>query len=331
MRSSVLFAALCATSTFAAPGFKKRVQVTDWVLDVVTVTDYIYVGANGPYATSVVGPVDDPRHHHDTSTSTTSIIISTSTSTSTSTTTPVPVVTPTTTAVLPPPPPPPATTTAAPVPATTVVAPPPPPPPATTPVPASNPATPGFFEGAPLSIIFDLADTDPVYKAIALVHHNVHRTNHSAPAVTWNDTVASWAREKANACVYDENLPADASGVGMNIAQGTYLGAANLSAVISNLWYNGELANFPAYGQNNLDVSGAAFQGWGHFSQVVWKGTQQIGCGSAACGPQTSISSGYFAVCMYYPPGNFIGDFTQVGQPLGNPTVAQVGDIIVGL
>ena len=29
--------------------------------------------------------------------------------------------------------------------------------------------------------------------------------------------------------------------------------------------------------------------------------------------------------------GNYVGDFTQVGAPLGNPTVAVVGDQIIGL
>ena len=89
----------------------------------------------------------------------------------------------------------------------------------------------------------------------------------------------------------------------MNIAQGTYLGAGNLSAVISNMWYNAEVTLFPAYGVNDLDTSGEGFQNWGHFSQVVWDGTTAIGCGSAKCDPGTSIGSGYFVACMYYPPG----------------------------
>ena len=89
----------------------------------------------------------------------------------------------------------------------------------------------------------------------------------------------------------------------MNIAQGTYLGAGNLSEVISNLWYDSEILNFPAYGVDNLDTSGAAFQGWGHFSQVVWSDTTAIGCGSSPCSAGTSIGSGYFVACLYYPPG----------------------------
>ena len=89
----------------------------------------------------------------------------------------------------------------------------------------------------------------------------------------------------------------------MNIAQGTNLAPGSLASVVSDMWYNGEILQFPAYGQANLDTSGEAFQGWGHFSQVVWSTTESIGCGTSQCGPGTSIGSGYFTACLYYPPG----------------------------
>lgn len=83
--------------------------------------------------------------------------------------------------------------------------------------------------------------------------------------------------------------------------------------VISNMWYDGEILNFPAYGQGKLDTSGDAFQGWGHFSQVVWSTTESIGCGSAPCAPSTSISSGYFVACLYYPPGKTYLEHVDLG------------------
>jgi pathogenesis-related protein 1 len=44
----------------------------------------------------------------------------------------------------------------------------------------------------------------------------------------------------------------------------------------------------------------------GHFTQVVWKDTTAIGCGSTYC----SNLGGTFYVCDYYPPGNYAGEYT---------------------
>jgi uncharacterized protein YkwD len=40
---------------------------------------------------------------------------------------------------------------------------------------------------------------------ISVYHHNIHRYNHSAPLVKWNDTLYLWAQKKADTCVYNEN------------------------------------------------------------------------------------------------------------------------------
>lgn len=56
------------------------------------------------------------------------------------------------------------------------------------------------------TIIRDLQPTDPRYKALALVHHNVHRSNHSASSVVYNTTIESWAKAKAESCVWNEDL-----------------------------------------------------------------------------------------------------------------------------
>jgi hypothetical protein len=45
--------------------------------------------------------------------------------------------------------------------------------------------------------------------------------------------------------------------------------------------------------------------GCGHYTQVVWRNTQRVGCGYSTC-----QSQGYtfeIWVCNYDPPGNFIG------------------------
>ena len=44
----------------------------------------------------------------------------------------------------------------------------------------------------------------------------------------------------------------------------------------------------------------------GHFTQVVWKGSNQLGCG-------IDIDSDYevYIVCNYYPQGNYMGSFAK--------------------
>ena len=40
----------------------------------------------------------------------------------------------------------------------------------------------------------------------------------------------------------------------------------------------------------------------GHYTQVIWKNSTEVGCGSAL-----SKSGAFFFVCNYDPPGNYIG------------------------
>jgi len=41
----------------------------------------------------------------------------------------------------------------------------------------------------------------------------------------------------------------------------------------------------------------------GHWTQVVWNNTRELGCGVAVC-----PDNGQIWVCHYNPPGNFIGE-----------------------
>lgn len=45
--------------------------------------------------------------------------------------------------------------------------------------------------------------------------------------------------------------------------------------------------------------------GTGHFTQVVWRGSQEVGFA------QAKGSSMNYAVAMYHPPGNYVGEFDR--------------------
>lgn len=126
--------------------------------------------------------------------------------------------------------------------------------------------------------------------------HNEFRALYDADAVTWNDTLASYASDAASRCQfahtggpYGENLAAGVGG-GYNITTGF------------NSWTN-EASD---YDSSNPQAS--------HFTQVVWKSTTQIGCAVTSCADGT-VFTGYGdsvnIVCEYYPPGNVIGAFAS--------------------
>lgn len=111
------------------------------------------------------------------------------------------------------------------------------------------------------------------------------------PPVTWSDKVAAsaqgWAdhlRDGARCGLEHDQT----SGYGENLAAGTTL--APTAAV--TMWV-GEKSAY-SYGSNYQPSAG-------HYTQIVWRSSTEIGCGAASCDGQTVI------VCRYNPPGNVMG------------------------
>ena len=163
------------------------------------------------------------------------------------------------------------------------------------------------------------------YKSVVLHHHNVHRLNHSSPAIQWDPALASTAAKIASSCVYAHNNKEDGGGYGQNIAAGTAPGG--ISRVISGQFYNGEVNYFDGqYGEANPDN----FSQWGHFSQLVWAASTHVGCATKYCPNGLQNTGGnvrpYFTVCNYGGPGNVAGRYADnIGKPLGRPTVRGTG------
>lgn len=111
--------------------------------------------------------------------------------------------------------------------------------------------------------------------------------------------------------------------------------------MITDLMYNNEFGYFNGlYGEANPDMT--HFENWGHFSQIVWKGTTHVGCATVVCNSLGNVDSSEplpFTVCNYSPPGkirsfpisvqqivdieipgNYAGQYADnVGEPLGQP------------
>jgi pathogenesis-related protein 1 len=122
--------------------------------------------------------------------------------------------------------------------------------------------------------------------------HNTYRSKHCVPALTWSAQLAAAAQDWANGCKRDDKDPkkfahSKVPGEGENLAWGT--GLSIKGAV--DLWYS-EISKY------NFAVPVWSNE-VGHFTQVVWRSSAQLGCAAASCSGQT------YWVCRYAPPGNF--------------------------
>lgn len=161
----------------------------------------------------------------------------------------------------------------------------PPPAPLPEPNPLPNPIPIPPQDSADNAIIKELLD-----------YHNTKRCAHNAPSLTWSDTLAAQATGHAKNCVFAHDASANA---GENLAIGFPTNIAAMSA-----WYD-EVKDY--------DFSRGTFSpATGHFTQMVWQNSSELGCGIAEC------RQGSYLVCRYLPAGNVLGRFTLNVFPISD-------------
>lgn len=134
------------------------------------------------------------------------------------------------------------------------------------------------------------------------------------PALKWNRDLAQLAQNYAEQCVYGHSGVTDVAGfdrIGENLAAswGSYdfatLDLATVWPDLVTLWHDEvEVYNY----SNNTDCVNNPC---GHYTQIVWANTTDIGCGIATCTTLGSISfsdKSVFLVCNYGPAGNVDGN-----------------------
>ncbi|KAL9124371.1 MAG: hypothetical protein Q9217_006290 [Psora testacea] len=123
---------------------------------------------------------------------------------------------------------------------------------------------------------------------------NTYRQQHNATALTWNTTLASYAKTHVSSCQFAHSR----GPYGENLAQGY----PNIAAAIDAWGDERQHYNFG---------NGAFSKQTGHFTQLVWKSTSSTGCGVEECGEK-----GWLVFCEYWPPGNVMGEFGEEVQQM---------------
>ena len=132
--------------------------------------------------------------------------------------------------------------------------------------------------------------------------HNQYRDEVQVPRLTWSSTLAdsaqSWADElAADGGALRHSEPGNGSGRGENLWGGT-AGRFSLAQMV-NSW--GSEKRFFQNGRFPNVSSTGNWQDVGHYSQMVWRDTTQLGCGLATADRNDIL------VCQYSQPGNVMG------------------------
>jgi uncharacterized protein YkwD len=123
-----------------------------------------------------------------------------------------------------------------------------------------------------------------------ILAHNSFRTLHQAPKLSWSQQLAESAEAWAKSCPSRHSFGTFGN-YGENIFWANY---PMSSEEVVEFWYKEE----KKYNYDNPVFSIKT----GHFSQVIWKSSLKVGCGSYDKCPG---ELGYIWVCHYYPPGNY--------------------------
>jgi len=143
----------------------------------------------------------------------------------------------------------------------------------------------------------------PAYQQV-LDHHNKIRKMVSVPPLTYSPSLSVYAQQwadhlaaKGSRIYHSDCQHPDGRSLGENIFWGSsYSEYTPLDA--SESWYEEKLDY--AYAPVGASVNKTV----GHYTQMVWKGSREMGLGVAY-----TKKGGIIVVASYYPAGNIVGSY----------------------
>lgn len=126
-------------------------------------------------------------------------------------------------------------------------------------------------------------------------HRALPAPNPALPDVSWDDTVAAFAKVGADRCIF---MHRQQSQYGENLhASG---GQDTPTSIVEGFESEKQYFNYA-----NNSCSSVC----GHYTQLVWRTSVRIGCATTRCETGSPFGNGpwYLTACNYAPPGNYVG------------------------
>ncbi|KAK1322772.1 hypothetical protein QJS10_CPA02g00043 [Acorus calamus] len=124
--------------------------------------------------------------------------------------------------------------------------------------------------------------------------HNAARAKVGVGPMSWDNTVAAYAQNYAKQLAGNCQLVHSTGPYGENLFWGSASTFTGVDAV--NSWVSE--SQYYDYNSNTC----AAGKVCGHYTQVVWRNSVQLGCARVVCN-----SGGVIISCNYNPRGNYVG------------------------
>jgi hypothetical protein len=128
--------------------------------------------------------------------------------------------------------------------------------------------------------------------------HNKYRVELGIPPLKWSDSLAQHAKAWADRLAGERRMyHSSGTGEGENLWMGTS-GYYSLTQMVDG--WGGE----KRYYKDGIFPGVSSSGNWadvGHYTQIIWRNTTEVGCAKSSGG-----GNDYFA-CRYSPPGNYMG------------------------
>ena len=138
------------------------------------------------------------------------------------------------------------------------------------------------------------------YRDKVLRKHNDYRVNHNSPILKMNEELNKMAEKYAIQLLNSqgkEAFPLNIYNNDSTLGENIMISTKKTAEEICETWYNES---------KNYDYSLNKYQkGTGHFTQIIWKETKEVGFGFKF------RDNNFCVVAYYYPAGNILGEFSE--------------------